>query len=192
MEQIVIGKEFGRLIKRNPGEAHITVSLVKENQPGFIDIDDHVETILSSDLFYIKIPKWYFDTIGFIGIAYRNASDGSLIDFVNANVTNESIAPIKLPETCIISGSISDIAGRGPKDTEIQFHVVHIPTRKNNSLITGKPITTVPDINGNFTIALVKGTTVMCTIPNTGIKNQFKVPEQDTANLIDLLPEISQ
>lgn len=192
METIVVGKEFTRIVKRSPNENVINVSLIRENQVGFVDIDDAVTTILSSDLLMVKIPKWYFDSVGFMGISYRNGTDGSLVEFINATITNESISPIKLPETCIVKGSLSDIMGNGPKDTEILFHVVHIPTKKNNTLITGKPFSTVPDVNGNFTVALVKGTTVMCTIPSAGIKNQFKVPDQDTANLTDLLPEISQ
>ena len=190
MDHITLGQPYKRIIDKS-GQTTLKVSLYKDGQAGLFDIDDAEVVSLTSNKALVTIPKWYFDTTGFLGIFYKDESD-NVIEVVNATVVNESIAPIKLPETCIIKGSLSDLMGNGPKDTEITFHVVHIPTRKNSSIITGKPFTTVPDINGNFTIALVKGTTVMCTIPSAGIKNQFKVPEQDTANLIDLLPEISQ
>ena len=105
MDHITLGQPYKRIIDKS-GQTTLKVSLYKDGQAGLFDIDDAEVISLTSNKALVTIPKWYFDTTGFLGIFYKDEND-NVIEVVNATVVNESIAPIKLPETCIIKGSLA-------------------------------------------------------------------------------------
>ena len=93
-------------------------------------------------------------------------------------------------EICIISGNISDLGGDPKWQVPIVFRPVELPTSSSGSLITGDPIRTVCDVYGNFYVMLIRGKKAIVEIGRTGVKHTIIVPDQETANIIDLLPPL--
>ena len=68
--------------------------------------------------------------------------------------------------------------------------LVHPDGDAGPSLIDGSLLRTTPDAFGNFSVVLLRGKKVIVEIERSGIKQTITVPEQATANLVDLLPPI--
>jgi hypothetical protein len=96
-----------------------------------------------------------------------------------------------LPEKCIISGNVMDLGGNPAINKTVSFRPVDFPVSYAGvSVLTSDRINTTPDVYGNFSVALLRGQTVLVEIEHTGIKNQIIIPEQPSAVLLDLLPPI--
>jgi hypothetical protein len=91
---------------------------------------------------------------------------------------------------CVVSGNIIDLTGdTGNKNYDIEFSLVTLPQKIGGvSLVSSDKIHALPDAFGNFSVMLLCGTTVLVEIERAGIKNQIVIPDQTSANLIDLLP----
>lgn len=89
---------------------------------------------------------------------------------------------------CLVTGSIKTVADRVPSDTKIVFRPVSFPILIEGVIVTADAVKTVPDVNGDFAVNLVQGSTVIVEIERTGIRHQIVIPEEETAVLTDLLP----
>jgi hypothetical protein len=118
------------------------------------------------------------------GVAFNNLVSGSF-----------EVDPVPLPllippDTCIVTGSIVDIGGNPGKGQNIIFRPIDYPMSEGNSLVAADPVQTVPDILGNFQVALIQGKTILVQIDRTGINFQIVVPAAPSATLLSLLPPI--
>jgi len=94
------------------------------------------------------------------------------------------------PGICIISGNIIDLGGDPVWNAIISFRTVDLPSIVGSSMVAGTFVKTITDVSGNFYVSLIRGATVLVEIEKTAVKYQFGVPDQETANLVDLLPAI--
>jgi len=92
------------------------------------------------------------------------------------------------PDVCIVSGNIMDLGGDPVWNASVNFRIVDLPKVVGPSMVTGTIIRTITDVSGNFYVSLIRGAVVIVEIEKTAIKFQFEVPDQETANIIDLLP----
>lgn len=92
--------------------------------------------------------------------------------------------------TCIISGNTKDLTGRLLVSKEVVFRPVDSPNSNGGSIIGFDRIITYTDALGNFSISLLRGTKAIVEIRDAGLLQQFEVPDQGTAQLLDLLPPI--
>lgn len=93
-------------------------------------------------------------------------------------------------DTCIVSGNIATIGGDPALGRAVTFRLAVSPKAVGASIVSGEPIKTTPDFAGNFSIALLRNATIIVEIERAGIRHQIDIPDQETANLLDLLPPI--
>lgn len=167
--------------------------LTKAWWPGRVDLlniipqpEDLVE--IGSGLYAIKVPG--VTTVqGELSLTVA----GTLFDDVEKNFTiiPAPISSLLSPELCVVSGNIVDVGGAAGKGQTIRLRPSSFPSEENGSIITSDAIETTPDFLGNFSLPLVRNQTLTIEITRTGIRVQITIPDQETANLIDLLPPLS-
>jgi hypothetical protein len=114
---------------------------------------------------------------------------GSIIPYVQMfEIVPVYLGAITPPDVCIISGNILDLGGRPLWNSRITFRITDLPKVIEPSMVSGDAVRTVTDHAGNFSASLIRGATVLVEIPDTAIRIQFIVPNQETANIIDLIP----
>lgn len=170
----------------------ITVGIRKPTEAGFTE-----KVLAESD--WLEIGDGYYaltltetdtDTLGPILIKIDGASfDGSIwedeIDPVPfGNIVDNS--------TCVLSGTIMDLGGDYRWQVPITFRPVNLPQSHNTALLTGDPIRTVCDVYGNFYVMLLRGVKVLVEIEKTAIRHVIEIPNQPTANIVDLLPPLEE
>jgi hypothetical protein len=155
-------------------------------------------TILAADwlelgggYYVLKVAGSLLSPLGSVAIKLSGLS-------IAINVKESWIEP--LPPTfaiaanqCAIFGNIMDLTGDSIyKDYLISFHLVSVPQKVGNvGLVSSDKVFARPDAFGNFSIVLLRGTTVLVEIERAGVRNQIIVPcDVASANLIDLLPPI--
>ncbi|MGH7194141.1 MAG: hypothetical protein ACREJM_11530, partial [Candidatus Saccharimonadales bacterium] len=112
------------------------------------------------------------------------------------DATDVDPAPLSFlasPATCIITGNIVDLAGRALSDQNqsltISFRISSVPQQVGNqSIISTRLITTTTDVFGNFSVALLRNAQVVMEADPLGLKQQFTVPDQDSATILSVLP----
>lgn len=114
---------------------------------------------------------------------------GSIIPYVQMfEIVPVYLGAITPPDVCVISGNILDLGGRPLWNSRITFRIMDLPKVVEPSMVSGDAVRTVTDHAGNFSASLIRGATVLVEIPDTAIRIQFIVPNQETANIIDLIP----
>lgn len=93
-------------------------------------------------------------------------------------------------QTCIVSGNLVDISGEPISNAEIVFRPKNVPMTSGQSLIGSHIYHTTPDAFGNFSVKLLRNSTVLVEIQSAGIRYIIVVPDLPTADLISLLPPI--
>lgn len=118
---------------------------------------------------------------------------GASFDNVNKTFTviPAPISSLVSPELCIVSGNIVDVGGAPGKGQVVRFRPSSFPSEENGAIITSDAVETTPDVLGNFSVALVRNQTLTVEITKTGIRVNIEIPDQETANLIDLLPPLN-
>jgi hypothetical protein len=106
------------------------------------------------------------------------------------SVLPNSVASVQ-PGKCLIVGNIVDIGGNPERNVSVRFRIVKLPATVGNAVIGGDPIHTQPDAFGAFSALLIRGAVVLVEIPGAALKHQITVPDQETANLVDILPPIN-
>lgn len=105
----------------------------------------------------------------------------------------EPPAPVEVgyPEHCVVSGSLFDINVQTAINTPITARIVKVPSAIGQALLTARSIVTSPNHLGMFELILPRGATVVVEIPLAGIRHQITVPNQATAQFLDLLPPLT-
>jgi len=102
-------------------------------------------------------------------------------------------APLEMvssPEVCVVTGSIVDLGGDPSQNLDISFKLSRAPSVIGGSFIEGKTIRTMPNAFGNFSVGLLRGKKALVEIEKAGVKITIDIPDQPTANLMDLIPPI--
>jgi len=100
------------------------------------------------------------------------------------------LAVLAAPDRCIISGNVINLGGEPGTESWVTFRLAKTPSVASTSVVEGKILRTYPDVFGNFSISLLRSKKVIVEIPQSGLKHTITVPDQETANLVDVLPPI--
>jgi hypothetical protein len=114
--------------------------------------------------------------------------DNFLYDEFSIEPVPSGNAPTPIPDMCVVSGMFKNLGNTVPTNSKVTFRPVNVPAALNGSILSVDVISTYLDINGNFSVALLQGTTVIVEVERTGIRHQIEIPIASSANLIDLLP----
>lgn len=138
---------------------------------------------------------------GFYAVGFESSEMDTLGQFVfritagpiEQYVQTFDIDPVYLgaitpPGICIVSGNIVDLGGDPVWNSPVSFRIVDLPKVVDPSLVAGDFVRTITDVAGNFYVSLIRGATVIAEIPKTALRIQFEVPDQETANIVDLIP----
>lgn len=94
------------------------------------------------------------------------------------------------PPQCIVSGNLVDIGGNPLQQTRVYFQPKNVPGKTGGSVIASGKIDLLTDVYGNFSVKLIRESSVLVMIPDAGIRHLILVPDAASANIIDLLPPI--
>lgn len=153
------------------------------------ELDDENFSELESGLYLIVFSSSDMNTLGTFTYLIKGAT-------FNFNWSSFQVEPQPTTiennaETCTVSGNIVDLGGSPGTQIKIQFHIGPLPSvAGGTSLISADILTTFPDAFGNFSVNLIREKDVIVEIPQTGVKQQIHVPDQESANILDLLPPI--
>jgi len=138
---------------------------------------------------------------GFYAINFESSEMNALGQFVfritggpiEPYVQTFDIVPVYLgaitpPNICVVSGNIIDLGGDPVWNSPVAFKIVDLPKVVDPSLVAGDFVKTITDVSGTFYVSLIRGATVVAEIPKTALRVQFTVPDQETANIVDLIP----
>jgi hypothetical protein len=188
-EIVFLGDGAGPVTGLLPGD--VTVRIRKPGgafEVKALDGDNFQE--LESGLYLLIFSEEDMDTLG----TFTYSANATTADYTwsSFQIVPQPIAISAAPGVCTVSGNIVDLGGSPGTSTKIQFHIGPVPSvAGGTSLITANILTTVPDAFGNFSVHLLRNKEVIVEIPEVGLKHQITVPDQESANILDLLPPIS-
>lgn len=137
--------------------------------------------------------KWATTETQAVGPFLFQLSSGAVFDsfYDEFDVLPYPVGAVLSPTKCIVTGNIVDIGGNPDQDLQVKFRIAKYPATYQGAIAGGKPIYTTADPLGAFSVALIRGAIVIVSIEQAGLKQQFTVPDQDSAALLDLLPPIN-
>lgn len=141
---------------------------------------------LSFGLYILTVPAEIMSVIGF----FYFRIEGTGYDLHEEQMRIEP-APLQLVaqnNKCIITGNLVDLSGEATQGQQVVFRVTQLPAKISSSMLSSNRIVTTPDALGNFSVAIVQGAKVIVEIQQAGVFAEITVPEQSSAQLIDLLP----
>lgn len=129
------------------------------------------------------------DTIGdfVFELSYPYQQDSLVKEF--SVVTPPSSFGVPAP-VCILSGNLVDIGGAPLSSVEVVIRPPHVPYYAGSTLVGSGLIRTTTDAYGNFSVRLLRETSVLVEIDKAGIRYLINIPDSATAQLVDLLPVI--
>jgi hypothetical protein len=140
----------------------------------------------------LYILKWSSAEMGMVGSFWYQVSGATFNPHIEKmDVLPAQVGAIISPTLCVITGNLSDISAVPDQSGAIKFRLVKTPATFQGALASGRVIQTLADSYGTFSVSLVRGAVVIVEIESAGLKQQFTVPDQGSANLIDLLPPIN-
>lgn len=128
------------------------------------------------------------DTVGTLMVSITTPTGGLTKEL---EVLPAPVTPVGIPGTCVVSGNIIDIGGSPSSQQPIMFRIAKNPATLGGAFVAGARLITMPDAYGSFSVALLRNAKVIVEIEGAGIRQQIVVPDASTANLIDLLPPIT-
>lgn len=139
----------------------------------------------------LYVLKWSEEDMNTLGSFYFTIT-GAGFDGVTREIEifAATVGSLISPTSCIITGNISDLGGDPGQGAEVMFRLAKRPSANTNAFILAEPVRTNPDVYGTFSVVLVRGVKVVVEIPKAGLRHLIEVPDQESANLIDLLPPI--
>lgn len=174
----------------NPGDAILKYKKYGETARTLFTMDTDMWKELDSGFYMISWPEELMDVQG----KFTYFLEGVLFDNFLLDEFDIEVVPLVLTvpsEKCIISGNLIDIGGEPGTGQTIRASVMSSPSKSSGgSIIVSDPIDHRPDAMGNFSIALLRGETVIIDIPRAGIRQQIVVPDQPSALLLDLIPPL--
>lgn len=141
----------------------------------------------------LYVIKWTTSEMRAVGPFLFQLSGGSSFDsfYDGFDVLPYPVGSVITPTKCIVTGNVMDLGGTPDQDMQIKFRIAKYPASFQGAIAGGKPIFTTPDPLGAFSVSLLRGAIVIVTMEGAGLKQQFVVPDQDSAALLDLLPPIN-
>jgi hypothetical protein len=171
----------------------LLVQLRKTGETSFstkaLAVSDWVD--LGDGFYALSFSEADTDTLG--ELFYRVTTSGYTdFDEVTGKIDVEApyVNALLTPQTCLVSGNITDLGGEPGTDSDITWRIAKTPSVSGESVVDGRLLRTRPDAFGNFSLPLLRGKKVVVDIPKAGLKHTITVPDQETANLVDLLPPI--
>jgi hypothetical protein len=171
-------------------DTDVTVTFKKTGDTAFSTktMDTSNWTEIADGYYTIQWDDTEMDTLG--SFLYRVV--GGAFDTVEAEFEIEPV-PLTLSapaDTCIVSGNVADLTGVASVGEKVTFRIVDLPKAIGSTIVVGKLLVTTADAMGSFSVALLRNSTVLVEIQSAGLKSQIIIPDQETANLIDLLPPL--
>lgn len=99
-------------------------------------------------------------------------------------------APDKtIEDKCIVSGQFIGLAGANPGlQIRVSARPVEFPAKSGNRVVVADDVSTYLDHEGKFELPLLRGSTCIIEVPRAAIRHQIEIPDQASADLMDLLP----
>lgn len=163
---------------RRPGEVSFTTKT----------LDAYSWTNLGDGFYAIA---WTEDEMSVVGIMTIQLTGSLFSEIVGSIVVEANAASSGRPGLCTIRGNIAELGGGPSTNEEITFRLAKTPAATPTSILSGGFLRTTADIDGNFSVVLARGATVVVEVPKCGLRATFIVPDADEANLIDVIPPIS-
>ena len=91
--------------------------------------------------------------------------------------------------TCSLTGKIVDASGQPLVTAAVRAIPMSergAPVFVDDALVAGASISTVTDVNGNFSLTLVRGLKVIVTCDVIGYSKQVTIPDAASVNIKDL------
>lgn len=110
------------------------------------------------------------------------------------NFAYDEFAILAAPDTtvkdkCIVKGQFVGLAGANPgMQIRVAAHPVEFPAKSSNKVVIADEVFTYLDHEGRFELPLLRGAVCVIEVPRAAIRHQIIVPDQDSADLMDLLP----
>lgn len=106
---------------------------------------------------------------------------------ITAHVEPYPIVPGASISLCTINGSVKDLGGEPTsKPLRVTTQIIKLPAIIDGNFISTRVKDVYTDEDGVFKMKLAVGATVRVEIKDAGVRRQFIVPDQETANLKDL------
>lgn len=170
--------------------AEVTVRIRKSGQDFETRVLTEDEWVELEDGFYAI--KWTADDMSDLGLFFFKVWFLGTPDWVYESfdiIPQPFYLDVQAP-ICVVTGNIIDIGGSPLAIETIVFRPPHVPVAAGPSLVAAGIIRTSTDAFGNFSVRLLRSSTVLVEIDRAGIRHQILVPDQPTASIIDLLPPI--
>lgn len=171
----------------------VVVQVKKQGQNAFTTktllLSEWVE--LAAGIYSISFSASDTDTVGdFTYTLTSTFFDNIAYDEFTIVPPPPASTPAVLPAQCVISGNIATIMATPPtqEPLKIVFWPPQFPAKFAQTILTAQAVYTFADAYGNFSVALVRKSTVIVEIKRCGIRCQIVIPDSPTANLLDLLP----
>jgi hypothetical protein len=132
--------------------------------------------------------KWSAVDLNTVGSFLFTLSGPDFDNFTHAELSVVAPSSVTPPEMCVISGNLRDIGGKVPHNTRIVVRPAEFPARFGQNVIQADALVTTVDIDGQFELAVVRNSVVIIEIERSGIRSQITIPDQASANILDLLP----
>lgn len=161
------------------GDSALTARTLLEEE--WVDLGNGFYTLLWPASYINRIGKFFYTMTG-------SLFDNFLYD--EFDIESPPLESFVAADTCVISGNLRDLGGVAGKGQTVAARLINYPASSGPSIVTSDLVQTIPDYFGNFQIALLRGKTVLISIQRTAIHHQITVPDESTANLIDLLPPL--
>jgi hypothetical protein len=183
-----------------PMTEYVKVFIRLPNSNAFVEVDPTPEltSITGDDDLLVKIPAALLTTFGEYTLKVVGYTDISMTTvagtFSRYFDVAESPARTVLPaDTCLLVGSVRDIAGRPPswQGIDVCFKPYNHPQIHQSAVITSEPVRTVTNIEGYFEMPVIRGTRIVFEIPRCGVRFQYDVPyDLDVINMVDVFNAI--
>lgn len=168
---------------------NVVANILKAGDPAFTvkPLDVYSWVNLGGGYYTIKFSAADMSVVG--DFIYTLSS--SLFD--NFTFDEFVIMPLANPVTnslCAVSGTLKNIQGVSASQIKITARPISFPAQYGGNILTADAAWCYPDNLGNWTLNLVRGSTVMLEIERAGIRAQIIIPDTPTANVLDLLPPL--
>lgn len=159
-----------------PGQYQLTPRLV--DTWSFVD--------LGGGYYILTLPATETATLGLFVYQLTTASTSPV--YGSLDIDPQPLSALASPSTCLITGNVAQLGGDFTDAVEVIFRPLGQPAHLGSSFISSHAVRTFTDGVGNFSVALVRGAVASVDIEDCGLKFQFTVPQQQTADLSSLLP----
>jgi len=190
---LVLLNEIGGEPREGLTAANIEVELAKAGSSSFT-----AKTLQLSDLqglgngvYRLVLNNEDTDTLGDLLVSVNGV--GSLLpqirDFLGqVRVVDAPIVPTSAPAlpTCVVTGTILDAEGNPVVNTPVIAQTARVPDILMNTGISSSIVSTVTDVNGFFSLRLIRGVTVEFFVPNMNFRQTVVVPNLGTVDLFSI------